>query len=78
MIYNAKKGIVQCVAVNVPWAAGIEKDNLRDIAIMTGATLVDNEYELMLEDVKLEHFGRASLIKVTEMETSIVNGNGDE
>lgn len=28
MVYNAKKGIVQCAAVNVPWAAGIEKDNL--------------------------------------------------
>lgn len=45
---------------------------------MTGATLVDNEHELLLEDVKLEHFGKASLIKVTEMDTSIVHGNGDQ
>ena len=28
MIYNCKKGIIKCIAVNIPWAAGIEKENL--------------------------------------------------
>jgi len=77
MIYNNMKGITTCAAVNIPWAGGIEKDNLEDIAILTGATLVDNEHDLMLEDVELEHFGKAKHIKVTEYETSIVDGAGD-
>jgi hypothetical protein len=51
MIYNCKKGIIKCIAVNIPWAAGIEKENLEDIAILTGATLVDNEHILNLKDV---------------------------
>ena len=42
MVYNVKKGIIQCVAVNMPWTGGVEKDNLKDIAVLTGATVVDN------------------------------------
>lgn len=41
---------------------------------MTGATLVDDEHALMLSDLKLEHFGTAKMIKVTEHETTIVGG----
>lgn len=59
MIYNCKKGIVKCMAVNIPWAAGIEQDNLKDIATITGATFVDNDHILKLEDVTLEHMGSA-------------------
>ena len=66
MIYNCKKGIIKCIAVNIPWAAGIEKENLQDIVILTGATLVDNEHILNLKDVKLNHFGQAKMIKITE------------
>lgn len=78
MIYNSKKGILSCMAVNIPWAAGIELDNLKDIAVTTGATVIDNEHVVRLADVKLEHFGSAKLIKVSESETSIVDGAGDK
>ena len=44
---------------------------------MTGATLIDNEYEALLSEFKPEYFGKAQLIKVTELETSIVDGNCD-
>jgi len=78
MIYNSKKGIIKCAAVNIPWAAGLEQDSLKDIAVITGATVVDNEHVLCLEDVELEHFGTAKLIKVSMDETSIVDGAGDK
>ena len=48
MVYNSKKNIVKCCAVNIPWAAGIELESLRDIAAMTGATVVDNEHMLTM------------------------------
>jgi len=38
--------------VNVPWAAGMQKEQLKDIAVMTGATLVDDEFNVKLEDVE--------------------------
>lgn len=68
---------MSCAAVNVPWAGGVERENLQDIAVLTGATLVDNEHKLLLSEVGLEHFGRAKHIRVTEHETSIVDGQGD-
>mmetsp|Transcript_11337 Transcript_11337/g.19097 ORF Transcript_11337/g.19097 Transcript_11337/m.19097 type:complete len:211 (+) Transcript_11337:687-1319(+) len=77
MVYNNKSGNVQCCAVNFPWSGGTEKDHLKDIAVLTGATLIDNEHVLRLEEVTKEHFGRAQFIKVTEFETSIVDGGGE-
>ncbi len=35
---------------------------LTDIAVATGATLIDNEYGIKLKDVTLEHFGSAKKI----------------
>jgi len=33
---------------------------------------------LLLSEVELQHFGRAKHIKITEFETSIVDGQGDK
>ena len=66
MVYNNQKEIISCCAINVPWLAGIQKELLKDIATMTGATVVDNEFVLKLEDVELKHFGTAKLIKIDD------------
>lgn len=49
---------------------------MKDICAITGSRLVDN-YDLSLSDVQLSDFGKASLIKLTEHETTIVGGVGD-
>ena len=68
MVYNNRKEIVESCAVNIPWLAGVEKEMLKDIAVMTGATLVENknEFTVNLEDVELKHFGTAQNIKIDE------------
>ena len=76
MIFNAKRGNLQCAAVNIPWTGGVEIENLKDIAALTGATFVDNKYELTLDEVKPHHFGSAQYIKISEYETSLVDGKG--
>lgn len=53
MIYNNLKGILKCAAVNIPWAGGVERDNLLDIATLTGARLIDNEHDVLFEDIGL-------------------------
>jgi len=75
MIYNNLKGIVKCSAVNIPWAGGIELENLKDIAVVTGAKLIDNKHDILLSEVKMEHFGKAKHIRISEFDTSIVDGN---
>ena len=75
MVYNNQKGILTCCAVNIPWLAGVQKEIIKDIAVMTGATVVDNEFVLKLEDVELKHFGSAKTITIDESFTHIVGGN---
>ena len=78
MIYNNSKDIIKCVAVNVPWLANIQKDIMKDIAVLTGATIIDNEHELKFEDLKLNHFGGAKKIIIDGYTTNIVGGSGKE
>lgn len=42
---------------------------------MVGATLIDNEYGINLNEVRLKHFGSAKIIKTDENFTHIVGGN---
>lgn len=42
---------------------------------MVGATLIDNEYGINLNEVQLKHFGSAKIIKTDENFTHIVGGN---
>ena len=78
MIYNNEKNIIQCAAINMPWMANIQKEQLKDVAAITGATLVDNEYGLGLEDVQLKHFGSAKVIQCDPEFTHIVGGSYTE
>ena len=49
-----------------------------DVAIQTGATYIDNEFERKLEDVKISDFGSAKKIAVDGFTTHIVGGNGNQ
>lgn len=59
----------------MPWMAGIQKEMIKDIAIMTGAKVVDNEHTLKIEDVRLQDLGEAKVIKSDAEFTHIVGGS---
>ena len=76
MVYNNSKDIIKCCGINVPWMANMQKEMLTDIAVATGATLIDNQYEIKLKDVTLEHFGSAKKIVADMNQTHIIGGGG--
>ena len=45
MIYNISKNDMNCCAVNVPWMGDEEQEIIKDIAALTGATVIDNTIE---------------------------------
>ncbi len=50
---------------------------LRDIAVVTGATVITEELGLKLEDATIEMLGRADKVIATKDTTVIVDGKGD-
>ena len=50
---------------------------LGDIAVLTGGTLISEDLGIQLENLTLEHLGRAKKITVDKSSTTIVEGGGD-
>jgi chaperonin GroEL len=51
---------------------------LRDIAILTGATLITDETGYKLENAHIDHLGRAKAVISTKDNTTIISGAGDK
>jgi chaperonin GroEL (HSP60 family) len=60
--------------------AEVQKEFLKDIAIMTGAKFIrESEYdEITLSNMGLEHLGGAKKIVITANDTHIIGPNGSE
>ena len=54
------------------------KEMLKDIAILTGGTVISEELGLDLKDATMDQLGRAKSVKVQKENTIIVDGCGDK
>ncbi len=55
----------------------IRKAMLEDLAILTGAQVID-DLGLDLKDASIDMLGTASKVEVTKDNTTVVDGDGDE
>ena len=60
LVYNKLRGSLKVTAVKAPGFGENRKANMGDIAILTGATLVDEDTGMKLADVQIEDLGRAA------------------
>jgi chaperonin GroEL len=51
---------------------------LRDLAVLTGATLITDETGYKLENATLDHLGQAKAVVSTKETTTIISGAGDK
>lgn len=77
LVFNSIRGTLKVVVVKAPSFGDKRKAILEDIAVLTGASIVSDDYGLLLKDVKLENLGIAK-VKVTKDSTTITDGNGDK
>ncbi len=77
LVLNKLRGTFVCVAVKAPGFGDRRKEMLRDIAILTGGTVITEELGLELKDANVSQLGRARQVKVNKENTIIVGGNGD-
>lgn len=78
MILNRLRGTFTCVAVKAPGFGDRRKEMLKDIAALTGATVVTDELGYKLEDTTLDMLGSARQVTVDKENTTIVDGRGDK
>ena len=78
LIVNRLRGTFTCVAVKAPGFGDRRKEMLRDIAILTGGTVISEEVGIELKDATMDMLGTARQIKVTKETTTIVDGAGDK
>jgi len=75
---NALRGTLQVCAVKAPGFGDRKKDLLEDIAVLTGAQLVDESIGMTLEINGPDCLGSAKNVKVTKDSTTIIDGDGDD
>ena len=76
LIVNKIRGTFNVVAVKAPGYGDRRKDMLKDIAVLTGGTVISEELGLELKDATLASLGRAKSVKVQKENTVIVDGQG--
>ena len=77
LVLNKLRGTFTCVAVKAPGFGDRRKEMLRDIAILTGGTVITDELGLELKETTVAQLGRARQIKINKENTLIVDGAGE-
>ncbi len=76
LVVNKLRGTVQVLAVKAPGFGDRRKETLRDIAVLTGGTVISEEIGRKLDSVTVEDFGTARRVVASKDDTTIVDGAG--
>lgn len=76
LILNKLRGGFSTLAIKAPGFGDRRKEMLRDIAAVTGGTVISEEVGLKLDSAELVHLGEAKKILATKDKTMIVEGRG--
>ncbi len=78
LVINKLRGAFNLVATKAPGFGDNQKDQLQDIAAMTGANFFAKDLNQSLADMKITDLGSAKKVVVGKDKTTIIDGNGDK
>ncbi|MGB8932047.1 MAG: chaperonin GroEL [Anaeromyxobacteraceae bacterium] len=78
LVVNKLRGTINVCAVKAPGFGDRRKELLKDVAVLTGGTVVAEELGLKLEQVALKDLGRARRVVVEKESTTLVDGAGEK
>jgi len=77
LVVNKLRGTLNVAAVKAPGFGDRRKDMLEDIAVLTGAKVINEELGIKLSNIMLEELGSASRVTIDKETTTIVGGGGN-
>ena len=75
---NRLRGALNVCAVKAPGFGDRRKDNLGDVATISGAELISEEVGRKLDSVQMEDLGHARKVVVGKEDTTIIEGRGSK
>lgn len=78
LVVNKLRGTLNVAAVKAPGFGDRRKEMLKDIATLTGATVISEELGMSLDAAELEHLGTAKRVTIDKENSTIVDGAGDK
>jgi len=76
LVVNNLRGILKVSAVKAPGFGDRRKEMLKDIAILTGGTVITEELGLSLEKATLADLGTAKRVQIEKENTTVIDGAG--
>ena len=76
LVVNRREGGLKVVAVKAPGFSAHRRDNLEDLAILTGGAVVLGEPGLGLTEASPDVMGRARRVRISVDRTTIIDGGG--
>jgi chaperonin GroEL len=77
LVVNKLRGTLNVCAIKAPGFGDRRKEMLKDIATLTGGTVISEELGMSLESAELAHLGNAKKVTVDKENTTIVDGAGE-
>ena len=77
LVVNKLRGTLGVAAVKAPGFGDRRKAMLEDIAVLTGAKVINEELGIKLENVMIEELGSARKVTIGKDTTTIIDGGGD-
>jgi chaperonin GroEL len=75
-VVNKLRGVLNVAAVKAPGFGDRRKEMLKDIATLTGGSVVSEELGIKFENLTLNDLGRAKRVKIDKDNTTIIDGAG--
>ena len=78
LVVNKLRGTLNISAVKAPGFGDRRKEMLKDIAAVTGGTVISEELGYKLENTRIDMLGQAKRVRISKDETTIIEGQGDQ
>jgi chaperonin GroEL len=76
LVVNKLRGVLNVAAVKAPGFGDRRKEMLKDLAVLTGGTVVSEELGTKFESLTLNDLGRAKKVTIDKDNTTVVDGVG--